>query len=345
MTNAAGGPGETKPPIFLRALRKEAEAGKVEAMAMLGKALQDPNEALLWLGRAFEAGHGVSAGLAGLRCLESGHKDQAVDWFKKGAHVQDPESLYHLGLMTWAGDGLPEDHLEALAFLQRAHEAGHEGAGEALQKLHREEGGARPEADEALQLLRTLPRLHRPESMVELGRALMVGDKVGVNPGRAMELLEGAALQAYPDAHYELYRIHSQGGAEFRNPDKAELHLRLAMEAGHPEALQVAGVRLLRQRPEQALPLLRRAAELDLPEALCALGEASYEGLGVSLNKLEALRWFRAAARAGSREAAARAGKMLRKGDGVMANKAEAEEWERLAGTYGGIWGKLGIKK
>lgn len=343
MSTLVGSFGGGSAPLFIKALRKDAEAGKVDAMLMLGKSIADGEEALKWLAQAHELGKSQAAGLAGIRCLDKGRKDDAVAWFKKGIEKSDPESLYRLGLMTWAGDSVVEDHLEALAYLQRAHEAGHVEAGEAIERLRHEEGEVRPNAAAAMDLLRTIPKLHHPETMLAIGRQLMVGDRVAANPARGMELIQAAAEQDWPDAHFELFRIHSQGAPQYRNPDQAGWHLRRSADQGHPEALQEVGLKILKQRPDQAMAMLRRAAEVGLPDAMYAMGEAAYEGRGLAQNKLEALRWFRAAAKEGHRDAAGRAAKMLRKGDGVMANKAEAEEWEKVAGKSGGFLGLFGL--
>lgn len=335
------------PSHFAKALRKEAEEGNAQAMLMLGKSSVDLDEGLSWLNMAAEAGLPEAFGLGGLGLLRADRTREAMEWFMKGAQAGEPESLYRLGLFAWAGDGVPQDSVEAITLLQRAMEAGHKEAAKALDRLREEvHHGVQADPEEAMHMLKVVPRLHEPDVMLATGRALMVGDKVGVNPVRGMELITGAAEMGYADAHFELFRIHSQGAEKFRNPDKAAHHLQIAADKGHPEAMEDLGLRLRSKNIQDAIKWLRRAAEMNQAEAMFALGEASYEGQGVPQNKLEALRWFRAAAQQGHKAAASRAAHMLAKGDGVLANKDEAKAWADLAGEkVGGFWSMLGFKK
>lgn len=334
------------PSHFAKALRKEAEEGNPTAMLMLGKSAVDIEDGLEWLGKAAEAGQIEAFGIAGLNLLRADRHGEAMQWFLKGAAVAEPESLYRLGLFAWAGDGVPQDSVEAITFLQRAIEAGHKEAGKALERLREEmHGAAKPDAEEAMHLLKVVPRLHEPDVMLAMGKALMVGDKVGVNPVRGMELIHSAAGAGYAEAHFELYRIHSQGIMNLRDEGLAAKHLLIAADKGYPEAMEDLGLSLRSKRPEEATKWLRRAAEEGQPGAMFALGEASYEGSGVPQNKLDALRWFRAAAKLGHKVAASRAAQILYTGDGVLANKVEAQQWADLAGEkLGGFWSFLGFK-
>lgn len=335
------------PSHFAKALRKEAEDGNPTAMLMLGKSAVDIEDGLIWLAKAAEAGQADAFGIAGLNLLRADRHAEALQWFLKGAAEGEPESLYRLGLFAWAGDGVPQDSVEAITFLQRAIEAGHKEAPKALERLRDEmHGKAKPDAEEAMHMLKVVPRLHEPDVMLAMGKALMVGDNVGVNPVRGMELIHGAADAGYAEAHYELSRIHSQGGPKYRDADLARKHLQIAADKGFPEAMEELGLAMRTWKPEEAIKWLRRAAEENQPGAMFALGDACYDGVGLSQNKLDALRWYRAAAKLGHKGAASKAAQILYKGDGVLANKVEAQQWADVAGErLGGFWSFMGFKQ
>lgn len=335
------------PSHFSKALRKEAEEGNPTAMLMLGKSAVDLDDGLMWLAKAAEVGQIEALGIAGLNLLRADRNEEAMEWFLRGAAAGEPESLYRLGLFAWAGIGVPQDSVEAITFLQRAIEAGHKEAEKALERLREEmHGHAKPDAEEAMHLLKVVPRLHEPDVMLAMGKALMVGDNIGVNPVRGMELIHSAAGAGYAEAHYELFRIHSQGAEKYRDADLARKHLKIAADKGYPEAMEDLGLSLRAVKSEEAVKWLRRAAEVEQPRAMFALGEISYAGEGIPQNKLEALRWFRAAAKLGHKIAASRAAQILYKGDGVLSNKVEAQHWADLAGEkLGGFWSFMGFKQ
>jgi hypothetical protein len=334
------------PSQFTKALRKEAEEGNATAMLMLGKSAVDLQDGLLWLGRAAEAGLVEGLGIAGLNLLRADRRAEAMEWFLKGAAAGEPESLYRLGLFAWAGDGVPQNSMEAITLLQRAIEAGHKEAEKALTRLRDEiHGGAKPDGEEAMHMLKVVPRLHEPEVMLAMGKALMIGDKVGVNQVRGMELIHSAAHAGYAAAYYELSKLHSQGEAKYRDLAAASRFLQNAADRGYPEAMEELGLLLRASQAEEAVKWLRRAAEEDQAEAMFALGQLAYQGKGLPQNKLDALRWFRAAAKLGHKAAASRAAHILYKGDGVLANKVEAQQWADLAGErLGGFWSFMGKK-
>lgn len=339
-------PTRNLPSQFTKALRKEAEEGIPTAMLMMGKSSVDIDDGLMWLGKAAEAGVSEAYGVAGLSLLRVDRKGEALTWFQRGELVNEPESLYRLGLFAWAGDGVPQDSFHALTLLQRAVDAGHKEATKALERLKEEvHGGVKADPEEAMHLLKMVPRLHDPDVMLATGRALMVGDKVGVNPVRGMELIRSAAQAGFAEAHFELFRIHTEGGPKLRDLDAAKRHLLISADKGLPEAMEELGLQLCAKHPEEAVAWLRQAANADQPRAMFALGELSYDGNGVPKNKLDALRWFRAAAKLGHKPAASRAAKILFTGDGVLANKVEAKQWADLAGErLGGFWSFIGFK-
>jgi len=90
---------------------------------------------------------------------------------------------------------------------------------------------------------------------------------------------------------------------------------------------------------------LRALAEKGDADSQYKLGTAYDEGLGVSKDYTEALKWFRLAAEQGHARSQFRVGDMYMSGDGVAKNDAEAVKWFRKAAEQGlaNAQGMLGI--
>ena len=67
------------------------------------------------------------------------------------------------------------------------------------------------------------------------------------------------------------------------------------------------------------------------------LGVAYYHGDGVSIDKVEAIKWYRLAANQGDADAQFNLGYAYSNGDGVSIDKVESRKWFRLAAEQGHI--------
>ncbi|MCS7033355.1 MAG: hypothetical protein NZ561_05085 [Phycisphaerae bacterium] len=88
-----------------------------------------------------------------------------------------------------------------------------------------------------------LPRVKRDaengnrEAQLELGRRLLLGREVQIDPSAAMSWFGKAAARGSGDALFELYLCCRDGIGEPKNPEKAAKLLEAAAKAGHPRAL------------------------------------------------------------------------------------------------------------
>lgn len=87
--------------------------------------------------------------------------------------------------------------------------------------------------------------------------------------------------------------------------------------------------------PKMAFDLMKKAAELDHPEAIGGLGYFYANGVAVEKDEVEAVKWFRAGAEKGGSKAQYNFARMLLDGKGVEHNPATGQEWLRKSADQG----------
>lgn len=116
----------------LEALRRNAEAGNPQSQYQLAvhylnskETPQGDAEALAWLRKAANAGHGASQVSLGAIYREGSRgisKDsaEAVNWFRKAAESGNAQGQSELGFMYERGEGVPKDEAEAVRWYSLA---------------------------------------------------------------------------------------------------------------------------------------------------------------------------------------------------------------------------------
>lgn len=170
----------------------------------------------------------------------------------------DPEIQYQLGLCCLRGLGVAQDGAQAEAWLRRAADQGHAAAQELLDSQAPE-----PEPQAPALTEETLPDW-------------------------CVAAEDGDAEAQYQVARYFLDQGIAEGGED------AERYLAMAVDQGHPMACLVLAKRRLDQELyEEAIPLLRNAADCSLTEAMELLAVSYGTGRGVEQDPKEAELWFR----------------------------------------------------
>ena len=115
-----------------------AENGHVKAQYNLGKLYLygdgtivslNPNKGIEWLSMASDNGHNDAAYDIATFLNDSGEKESAVEWYKKGAMSGNADAQHDLGVYYFNGwGGLEKDRETAASWYQRAANNGHEGA-------------------------------------------------------------------------------------------------------------------------------------------------------------------------------------------------------------------------
>ena len=107
--------------------RPLAEKGDADAAFNLGQAYRlgkgvplDLAQAQGWLERAARKGHVDAAATLGLLLFQNGNRVSGMRWLKAAAEAGEPRALLMVGTAMYNGDGVPEDHVTAYAYVSRA---------------------------------------------------------------------------------------------------------------------------------------------------------------------------------------------------------------------------------
>lgn len=208
----------------------------------------------------------------------------------------DAEVQYQLGLCYLRGLGVDQDGAQAEAWLRRAADQGHVQARELL-------SSRAPE-----------PKPQAPELTEE------------TLPDWCVAAEDGDAEARYQVALFFLER-DIPGGRE-----DAERYLAMAVDQGHPMAcLVLARQRLEQEQYEEAVHLLRNAADCGLTEAMELLAVSYGLGRGVKQDLKEAELWFNRFADLGGGEEKLALARRYKNGDLVPLSPARALSWLRKA--------------
>lgn len=107
--------------------RPLAEQGDPDAAFNLGQAYRlgrgvpvDLGQAQNWFERAARKGHVDAQTTLGLLLFQNGNRVAAMRWLNSAAEAGEPRALLMVGTALYNGDGIPEDHVKAYAYVSRA---------------------------------------------------------------------------------------------------------------------------------------------------------------------------------------------------------------------------------
>jgi TPR repeat protein len=107
--------------------RELAEKGDPDAAFNLGQAYRlgrgvplDLGQAQNWFERAARKGHIDAQTTLGLLLFQNGNRVAAMRWLTSAAEAGEPRALLMVGTALYNGDGVPEDHVKAYAYVSRA---------------------------------------------------------------------------------------------------------------------------------------------------------------------------------------------------------------------------------
>lgn len=107
--------------------RPLAEKGDADAAFNLGQAYRlgkgvtiNLAEAQGWLDRAARKGHVDAQATLGLLLFQNGNRVSAMRWFNLAAEAGEARAMLMVGTALYNGDGVPEDHVKAYAYISRA---------------------------------------------------------------------------------------------------------------------------------------------------------------------------------------------------------------------------------
>ena len=107
--------------------RPLAEKGDADAAFNMGQAYRlgkgvplDLSQAQSWLERAARKGHIDAQTTLGLLLFQNGNRVAAMRWLNAAAEAGEARALLMVGTALYNGDGVPEDHVKAYAYVSRA---------------------------------------------------------------------------------------------------------------------------------------------------------------------------------------------------------------------------------
>ncbi|OHE70901.1 MAG: hypothetical protein A2007_04280 [Verrucomicrobia bacterium GWC2_42_7] len=325
-------------------LQKGAELGDSEAQFGLGLCyikgwgvMQDSAEGIRLFELAARQGNPRAIATLGAVFYNEDKYAEAIPYLKRVAELGDSESLYLLGVCYIKGWGVMQDRAEGIRLFELAARQGHPKAignlGVALYNEHK--------YTEAIPYLKRGVELGQSEALNSLGVCYIKGLGVMQDSAEGIRLFELAARQGhsraianlgavlsnehkYAEAIPYLKRGAELGQSESLNSlglcyingwgvmqDSAEgIRLfKLAAEQGHPKAIANLGTILSNEHKyAEAIPYLKRGAELGDSEAQFGLGLCYINGWGVIQDSVEGIRLFELAARQGNPRAIANLG-------------------------------------
>jgi len=176
-------------------------------------------------------------------------------------------------------------------------------------------------------------------AMTLLGELYNQGLGVKLDPKAAADWYLLAARQGDPNAMSSLGLMAMDGRGMEKNPAQGKAWLEQAAAKGNAVACYNLALLLLTSGSdmdlEQAVELLRKAANAEIPDAQHALGVLYLQGRGVAKDASEAARLFERAARNGSSVGAVEYAILLFNGEGVAPSESQAARYFRRAAAQG----------
>jgi hypothetical protein len=233
---------------------------------------------------------------------------QAAYWYEKAAEAGDPESQLQTGYLYAAGIGVEKNPALAVHWYQLAAAGGLASAKVNLAVAYLWGSGVGKNPDEAIRLLEEAAGKGVGRAAGYLGVIYQYGIGVPANSDTA-DWWYGKGVKLHdPQAEFALGTLESIGPHHAHDLAAAASLLRASAAQGYVPAMHSLGLLLARnprlaRQADEAVTLLKGAANAGLWRSEMLLGVVARDGIGVPVDAGEAYRHFRIAAFEGGREA------------------------------------------
>ena len=302
--------------------KKEAEAARrrrdytTTLKKYLFLAEQGDTNAHYHLGWMYEHGKGVDQS-----------DREAATWYRKAAQQGHVEAQYNLGVMYQYGWG----HTEAVKWFQKAAQQGHAAAQYCLGFSYRYGSSIERNNGEAVKWFQKAAKQGNAEAQVELGVMYEYGNGVEQNHEEAVKWLRKAAEQGEPSSQYRLGEMfYKNGMGASQDYGEAIKWFRKAAEQEHEDARSLYDTICWLEKD-----VIQKVAEQSCANAQNELGIMYSNGVHVTQDYEEAVKWYRKAAEQGHADAQNNLGKMYTAERGVDWADVEASTWYRKAAEQG----------
>ena len=204
-------------------LTKVAKQGHVDAQIQLGRMLSSGNP---FNGRCYP----VRASL----------------WFREAARQGDADGMMELGMMLFAGDGIRQNTVMALQWIEKAAALEHPGALLTLGTFYlRGCYGYYKDTSKGLEMLEKACLKGSVEANFLLGMVYLMEDDVSCNVPLGIEHLKSASQNDFLVANYHLGMLYMTGQLVKQNKQAAAKWFTKSAENGHAPSQYAIGLMLL----------------------------------------------------------------------------------------------------
>lgn len=234
---------------------------------------------------------------------------QSAYWFRKAADQGDAEAQNELGYFYFFGIGVPRDYTESARWFARAIASGSQSGKLNLAVMYLKGAGVAPDLKFGASLLDDLARRGNARAEYYLGAIYFSGYGVRADHSVAEKWFARSAKGKSPEGEYSMGILYSVTEDHEHNLKKAAGFLRRSARGGFVPAMATLGMLLTRhpeigqKRPDEAISMLRQAAEAGDWESSATLGAIARDGSAAHGDLREACRWFTIAKKQGGAEA------------------------------------------
>ncbi|MEB5974300.1 tetratricopeptide repeat protein [Pantoea dispersa] len=170
---------------------------------------------LVHIGQRADAGERMAQQRYGQWLASAGQTDAAAPLLRAAAQQGDAQAQYQLGLL------LPAHSSEALQWLARAAEQGHNGAARQLAQLELHANPLLQHKQQAFNWLMMAAERGEPQAQNDVGAAWSRGDGTQQDSVRAVMWYRKAAEQGHALAQFNLAGAYQSGAGVKKQPDQA----------------------------------------------------------------------------------------------------------------------------
>jgi TPR repeat protein len=303
---------------------------------------RDPTAAVEWCRKAADQGSEIAQTVLG-EWYDNGtgvkqDEEEAVRWYRQAAARGYAPAKIDLGLsLTW-GTGVATNHVEALRLFKEAWESNNPVGAYQLGMAYKLGRGTETDAEQALKWFLLAAEKGLPEAQAATAAYYYELKKDDVNAAK----WAGIGMRAgNPMAEGIWACLLDDGKVVKRDLTEAMRLWKLAAENGNASAAAQYGSKLIwssevATNPVEGIKWVTKAAEQDIPKALCELGICYDQGIaGVAIDHSKARELYLRAADRGSTRAMLNLGKLYSTGQGVKRSESDAFYWCNRAAENG----------
>lgn len=165
------------------------------------------------------------------------NREAAKVWFEKAARLDNPNAQYQLAKLILANDTAdPQQVKQAVKWLTRSAEAGHDCAQYALGKLYRDGIGVEKNTLQAVIWFSKAVEQDNSYAAYALGKLYLTGEDIPKDIEKALRWLQRSADLGNEHAQYRLGLVHLTGDDTPKDVTKAIEYLKASAEQGNQHA-------------------------------------------------------------------------------------------------------------